>query len=159
MDTQALMERYKQYVFPAATPLYGDDPLIADRAKDQYVWDVTGKRYLDFFGGVLTVSIGHANDEVTAATVEQLQRLQHTTTLYVNPVMIDVAEKVAKLTPGALQKSYFTNSGSEANETAIMAARMFTGRMDVITLRHAYSGRTMGAMSLTAHATWRLGGV
>lgn len=159
MDTQALMERYKQYVFPAATPLYGDDPLIADRAKDQYVWDVTGKRYLDFFGGVLTVSIGHANDEVTAATVEQLQRLQHTTTLYVNPVMVDVAEKVAKLTPGALAKSYFTNSGSEANETAIMAARMYTGRMDVITLRHAYSGRTMGAMSLTAHATWRLGGV
>lgn len=159
MDTHALMERYKQYVFNAAAPLYGDDPLIADRAKDQYLWDVSGKRYLDFFGGVLTVSVGHANDEVTEATIAQLRRLQHTTTLYVNPVMVDVAEKVAQLTPGRLQKSYFTNSGSEANETAIMAARMYTGRMDVITLRHAYSGRTLGAMSLTAHATWRLGGV
>jgi len=159
MDKQALMERYKKYVFPAAAPLYGDDPLIVDRAKDQYVWDTDGKRYLDFFGGVLTVSLGHANDEVTAATVEQMHKLQHTTTLYVNPIMVDVAEKVAELTPGKLEKSYFTNSGSEANETAIMAARMYTGRMDVITLRHAYSGRTMGAMSLTAHATWRLGGV
>ena len=64
MDTKALMERYKQYLFPAAAPLYGDDPLIVDRAKDQYVWDTDGKRYLDFFGGVLTVSLGRCHAEL-----------------------------------------------------------------------------------------------
>jgi 4-aminobutyrate aminotransferase-like enzyme len=73
--------------------------------------------------------------------------------------MVQVAKKVAELTPGRVQKCYFTNSGSEANETAILAARMYTGNRDVITLRHAYSGRTMLTMSLTAHGTWRLGGV
>ena len=92
-------------------------------------------------------------------TAEQLKKAQHTSTLYINPTMVDVAEKVAQLTPGRLQKSYFTNSGSEANETAIIAARMYTGNMEIITLRHAYSGRTQGAMSLTAHGNWRMGGV
>jgi 4-aminobutyrate aminotransferase-like enzyme len=151
--------RHAEYLFPAVTPYYGDDPLVVDRAKNQYVWDVEGRRYLDFFGGVLTVSVGHCNDEVTAATEAQLRRAQHTSTLYVNEVMVRVAEKVASVTPGRLQKCFFTSSGSEANETALVAARMYTGNRDVITLRHAYSGRTATAMSLTAHGTWRLGGV
>lgn len=159
VDQAAIVDRYKQYVFPAVVPLYGDEPLVIDRAKDQYVWDIQGNRYLDLFGGVLTVSVGHANDEITERTAEQLKKAQHTSTLYINPTMVDVAEKVAQLTPGRLQKSYFTNSGSEANETAIIAARMYTGNMEIITLRHAYSGRTQGAMSLTAHGNWRLGGV
>lgn len=154
----SVTDRFKEFIFPGAAPMY-DVPLIVDHAKDQYIWDTDGKRYLDLFGGVLTVSLGHANDYVTERTIEQLRKVQHTTTLYLNPIMVDVAEKIAELAPGRLQKSYFTNSGSEANETAIMTARMYTGRMDVITMRHAYSGRTMGAMSLTAHATWRLGGV
>ena len=73
--------------------------------------------------------------------------------------MVRLAEKVAELTPGRLQKCYFTNSGTEANETAVLAARMYTGQPTVIALRHAYSGRSMLAMSLTAHGSWRLGGV
>jgi 4-aminobutyrate aminotransferase-like enzyme len=73
--------------------------------------------------------------------------------------MIELAEKVAELAPGRLQKVYFTNSGTEANETAILAARMYTGRPTIIALRHAYSGRSMTAMSVTAHGSWRLGGV
>ena len=157
-DTNSLMERYNKYIFPAAAPYFPDHPLVIDYAKDQYVWDNEGNRYLDFFGGVLTVSIGHCNDEVTAKTIDQLQKAQHTSTLYVNEIMVQVAEKVAELAPGRLQKCYFTNSGSEADETAILAARMYTGNQDVIALRHAYSGRTMLAMSLTAHGTWRLGG-
>jgi 4-aminobutyrate aminotransferase-like enzyme len=157
--SDAIFERQKRVIFPAATPYYGDHPIVVDRAKDQYVWDVEGRRYLDFFGGVLTISVGHCNEEVTARTIEQLQKVQHTSTLYVNEIMIRLAEKVAELTPGRLQKCYFTNSGSEADETAIMAARMYTGNRDIIALRHAYSGRTMLAMSLTAHSTWRLGGV
>lgn len=152
-----LRSRYENVMFPAVTPYFGDNPIIVDRAKDQYLWDVDGTRYLDFFGGVLTVSVGHCNEEVTAAAIEQLQKVQHTSTLYINEIMVRVAEKVAALTPGRLQKVYFTNSGSEANETAIMAARMYTGNSDIIALRHAYSGRTMTAMSVTAHGTWRLG--
>lgn len=158
-DATSIIDRYKQFIFPAAAPLYGDDPIVVSHAKNQYIYDVQGNQYLDFLGGVLTVSVGHANDEITERTIEQFRKAQHTSTLYINPLMVDVAEKIASLTPGRLQKSYFTNSGSEANETAIMAARMYTGNMEIITLRHAYSGRTQGAMSLTAHGPWRLGGV
>ena len=154
-----IMERYRQVMFPAAAPYHGDNPLIADRAKDQYIWDVDGKRYLDFFGGILTVSVGHCNDEITERTMAQLKRLQHTSTIYVNESMVRLAEKVAQLTPGALQKCYFTNSGTEANETAVLAARMYTGNPVIVTLRHAYSGRSMLAMSLSAQQPWRLGGV
>ena len=155
----ALMERYQRVIFPAVAPYYPDQPLVVDRARGQELWDREGKRYLDFFGGVLTVSVGHCNEEVTARTIEQLQRVQHTSTLFVNEIMVEVAEKLAALTPGALQKSFFTNSGSEADETAILAARCYTGNNDVIALRHAYSGRTLQAMSLTAHGNWRLGNV
>ncbi len=154
-----IMQRYKQVMFPAAAPYHGDTPLVADRAKDQYIWDVEGKRYLDFFGGILTVSVGHCNDEITERTLAQLQKLQHTSTIYVNEIMVRLAEKVAELTPGRLQKTFFTNSGTEANETAVLAARMYTGNPVVITLRHAYSGRSMLAMSLSAQQPWRLGGV
>ncbi len=154
-----LRKRHAEVIFPAVTQYYGDNSIVVDHAKDQYIYDVEGNRYLDFFGGVLTVSVGHCNDEITARTIEQLQKSQHTSTLYINEIMVQLAEKLAAITPGHLQKSYFTNSGSEANETAILAARMYTGNSDIITLRHAYSGRTMLAMSITAHGTWRLGGV
>ena len=154
-----LLRRQREVLFPALTPLYGEHPIVVDRARDQYVWDIEGQRYLDFFGGVLTVSVGHCNPEVSDAMVAQLQRVQHTSTLYLHELMVQVAEKVAAITPGRLQRSFFTSSGSEANELAVMAARMYTGQRDVITLRHAYAGRTATAMSLTGHGTWRLGGV
>ncbi|MBW1781872.1 MAG: aspartate aminotransferase family protein [Deltaproteobacteria bacterium] len=157
--TETILRNYKEYIFPAITPLYDDHPLIVDRAKNSYLWDIEGNRYLDFFGGVLTVSVGHCNDEVTQRTIEQFKKVQHTSTLYINEIMVRVAQKIAELTPGRLQKCLFTNSGSEANETAIMAARMYTGNSDVFTLRHAYAGRTMTTMSLTGHGAWRLGGV
>ena len=154
-----VLRRHREVIFPAVTPYYGEHPIVVERAKDQYLWDVEGRRYLDFFGGVLTVSLGHCNDEISAATVAQLERAQHTSTLYVNEVMVRLAEQVAAITPGRLQHSFFTSSGSEANEMALLAARMYTGHRDVITLRHAYAGRTASAMSLTGHGTWRLGGV
>ena len=160
MTTSAeVLQRYKKVMFPAAAPYHGDHPIVVDRAKGQYIWDLDGKRYLDFFGGILTVSVGHCNDEITERAIAQLQQVQHTSTIYVNEVMVRLAEKVAELTPGRLQKCYFTNSGTEANETAVLAARMYTGVPTVIALRHAYSGRSMLAMSLTAHGSWRLGGV
>jgi len=158
-QAQAIWERQKEVLFPAAKPYHGEAPLVYSHAKDQYVWDVDGNRYLDFFGGVLTVSVGHCNEEINQKIVDQVSKIQHISTLYVSEPMVRLAEKLAQLAPGRLQKSYFTNSGSEANETAVLAARMYTGNKDIITMRHAYSGRTMTAMTLSAHGTWRLGGV
>ncbi len=159
--TEALLKRQGDVIYPIVSKMlmYGEHPLAVEHAKGLRVWDVEGHEYLDFFGGILTVSVGHCNDEVTEATIEQLRKVQHTSSLYLNEITIRVAEKIAQIAPGRLSTSFFTSSGSEANETAIMTARMFTGRTDVITLRHAYSGRTQTAMSLTAHASWRSGHV
>ncbi len=159
--TDALLERQREVIYPIVSKMlmYGDHPLAVREAKGLRLWDVEGREYLDFFGGILTVSVGHCNDEVTEATIEQLKRVQHTSSLYLNEITVRVAEKIAQITPGRLSSSFFTSSGSEANETAIMTARMYTGRAEVITLRHAYSGRTQTAMSLTGHASWRSGHV
>ncbi|MDZ7799280.1 MAG: aspartate aminotransferase family protein [Trueperaceae bacterium] len=165
METRSRMaelrERQKQALFPIQSKmlLYGEKPLAVDRAEGSTVWDVEGNEYLDFFGGILMVSVGHANPEVVEATHQQLQRVQHTSALFINEKTIEAAERIAEVTPGRLRSCFFTNSGSEADETAVMVARMYTGNTDVIALRHAYSGRTGTAMSLTAQSNWRLGGV
>ncbi len=159
--TRALRARQEQVLYPVTNrlQLYGDEPLAVDRAKGMYLWDVEGNEYLDFFGGILTVSVGHCNDEVTEATVRQLRKVQHTSTLYVNEVTIAFAEKMRDIAPGELSVSFFTCSGTEANETAIQTARTHTGHTDVIALRHGYSGRTQTAMSLTGQAPWKGGHV
>ncbi len=159
--TERLLERQQKVLLPVMSKmlLHVNDPIAFSHGKDQWLFDVEGNKYLDFFGGILTVSVGHANEEVTQATIEQLKTLQHTSALYINEITICFAEKLAEITPGNLQQSFFTNSGTEANETAIMAARNYTGNTDVIALRHAYSGRSSTTMSMTAHSHWRQGGV
>ena len=158
---QELLERQKKVLLPQQSRMlyYGDEPLAVDHAKDNHLWDTEGNKYLDFFGGILTVSVGHCNDEVVEATYEQMKKAGHTSTLYLNEITVKVAEKMAEITPSRLQVSFFTNSGTEADETAIMAARSYTGNRDVIGLRHAYSGRSVSMMSMTAHSNWKLGGV
>src|SRR5437764_12917215 len=125
----------------------------------QYLWDLDGNKYLDFFGGILTVSVGHCNPKVSSKVAAQVNRLQHTSTLYPNEHIVALAEKVAQITPGNLQQSFFTNSGTEANEAAILLARMSTGNFDVVALRHAYSGGSSLAKAVTAHAPYRKAGV
>ena len=155
MKKQEVIEKHKQYLFPAIANYY-EEPLVVDHAKGTYVYDIEGKEYLDFFGGIVTISVGHCNEKVTQAVEEQTQKLQHISTLYPNEPHVRLAEKLAQITPGKLQKSFFTNSGTEANETAVLVAQMHTKCQDVIALRHSYSGRSHLAMSLTAHAAWRL---
>ncbi len=159
--TRELLERQKKVLPPIQSAMlyYGDEPLAVERAKDQHLWDVEGNKYLDFFGGILTVSVGHCNDEVLEATYAQMKKAGHTSTLYLNEITIRVAEKMAEITPGKLQVSFFTNSGTEADETAVMAARAYTSNTDVIALRHAYSGRSSSMMGMTAHSNWKTGGV
>jgi 4-aminobutyrate aminotransferase len=156
--SEELVRKYKKYVWSAASNYY-KQPLVADRASMQYVWDVEGRRYLDFFGGILTISVGHTNPKVTSKIKAQVDRLQHLSTLYPNEAIVALAEKMAQITPGRLEKSFFTNSGTEANEAAILVARMATGRYDIVSLRHAYSGSSMLAKSVTAVAPYRKAGI
>src|SRR2546422_5369325 len=146
--SEDVVRKHKEYLWPAVTNYY-QQPLVADRGQMQYVWDLEGKKYLDFFGGILTVSVGHANPKVTDKIKAQMDRLQHTSTLYPNEAIVALAEKLAQITPGKLQKSFFTNSGTEANEAAILLARMATGSYDVVALRHAYSGGSALAKAVT----------
>jgi len=147
----------KEFLFPAVFHFY-KEPLVIARAKDQYVWDADGKQYLDFLGGIVTISVGHCNDTVNAKVHKQLDTLQHVSTVFANEPQAALARKIASITPGGqLTKSFFTNSGTEANETAILTARCYTGNTEIVALRHSYHGRSAAAMSLTGVGSWRLG--
>ena len=152
---QEILAKHREYLFSCVANYY-EEPLVVDRAKDSLVYDVEGREYLDFFGGIVTISVGHCNDKVVDAIQEQIRKVQHTSTLYPNEPHVRLAEKLAAITPGALKQSFFTNSGTEANETAVLVAQLYTRSHDVIALRHGYSGRSQLAMSLTGHYTWRL---
>src|SRR5713101_2675907 len=152
--SEEVLRKHKEYLWPAITNYY-QNPLVADRGQMQYLWDLEGRKYLDFFGGILTVSVGHAHPKITGKIKAQVDRLQHTSTLYPNEAIVALAEKLAQITPGKLQKSFFTNSGTEANEAAILLARMATGSYDIVALRHAYSGSSQLAKAVTAQAPWR----
>src|SRR5687768_9198574 len=155
--TADIVSEYKAHTWPAAATYY-ETPLVIERGEGMHVWDEQGNRYLDCFGGVLTVSIGHANQAVNRAIKDQVDKVSHTSTLYINKPAAELAAKVAEVAPGDLSRTFFTNSGSEADETAILLARLYTGRQEIIALRHAYHGRTMLAMSAAGHSTWRHGG-
>ena len=120
-----------------------------------WVKDIDGDEYLDLFAGILTTSVGHCHPEVTAATKAQIDKLGHTSSLYITDPQINAARRLADIAPGALNKSFFTNSGTEAIETAIMLACMYTGRSEIMALRLAYSGRSTLATNITGHAAWR----
>ncbi len=157
MDTQTILEKQHKYLWPSHITYYRQ-PLPLARGEGMYLYDVEGNQYLDFFGGILTVSVGHCHPKVTQAITHQAQTLVHTSTLYPHQNHVNLAEKLAELTPGRLQKSFFLNSGTEANETAVMLAKAATGAQEVIALRHGYSGRSALAMTLTGQSAWRLGG-
>ena len=145
---------HKEYLFPCVATYYRK-PITMVSGKGMYLTDVEGNEYLDFFGGILTVSVGHCNETVNEAVIDQNQTLQHASTLYINEPQAKLAERMAKLTPGPLSKSFFTSSGTEANETAVLFARHATGHSDIVALRHAYSGRSEVTMNITAHSSWR----
>lgn len=153
-ETSDIVKKQKEFLFPAVATYY-QEPLALVRGEGEYVWDDAGNRYLDCFGGVLTVSVGHANPAVNAAIIEQVKTISHTSTLYCNKPQADLAEKLHQITPGRLKKSFFTNSGTEADDTAIHAAKTYTGRHEIVVLRHSYSGRSATALSTIGHSTWR----
>ncbi len=148
------IRKHKEFLFPAVATYY-QEPLAIVRGEGENVWDDQGSKYLDCFGGVLTVSVGHANPRVSAAWKDQVDKIAHMSTLYANVPQGDLAEKLAEITPGNLKKSFFTNSGTEADDTAILAAKIATGNQEIVVLRHSYAGRSATALSTMGHKTWR----
>jgi 4-aminobutyrate aminotransferase len=155
--SEEVIRKHREYLWPAVSNFY-QQPLVPDHASMQYVWDADGKRYLDFFGGILTVGVGHCNPKVTARIQEQAGKLVHMSTLYPNEAIVALAEKLAQITPGALQKTYFTSSGTEADEAAILLSRMASSSYDIVALRQAYSGSSTLARGVTAISAWRKAG-
>jgi 4-aminobutyrate aminotransferase len=148
----------REFIFPAVFHYYAE-PLVVSRAKNQFVYDADGAEYLDFFAGILSISVGHCNEFVNARVREQIDKLQHVSTVYVTEPAAMLAKKIASITPeGRLTRSLFTNSGTEANEAAIILARCYTGSSEIIALRHSYHGRSDLAMGITGHAAWKAGG-
>ncbi|MCE9629881.1 MAG: aminotransferase class III-fold pyridoxal phosphate-dependent enzyme [Planctomycetia bacterium] len=144
----------KQFVNPTIFTYYAK-PLMIVEGHMQYLYDETGRRYLDGFGGIVTVSVGHCHPKIVAAVNRQNEILQHTTTIYLNPCIAEYARDLAARMPGNLKVCYFVNSGSEANDLAILMARAYTGSFDVVALRNGYHGGSMQTMGLTSHHTWK----
>ncbi len=146
----------QKYLTPGLITYY-KDPLLLVEGHMQYLWDEKGKQYLDGFAGIVTVSVGHCHPHVIEKVREQVGKLQHVTTIYLHPTIGQFGKALAEHFPkdSNLSVTYFTNSGSEANEIAILSAREFTGNHEVISLRNAYHGGTSATMGLTAHSTWK----
>ncbi len=143
-----------QYTNPAIFTIY-KDPLLIVEGHMQYLFDETGRRYLDCLAGIVTMGIGHAHPKYVKRVQEQAATLNHATTIYLHPNFPMLAKKLASKMPKGLEVTYFTNSGTEANELAVAMARLHTGASDIITLRHAYHGNSATAMSLTGLSTWK----
>jgi 4-aminobutyrate aminotransferase-like enzyme len=154
LSREDLRKKRDKFIVPGVKHLYSDPPHLV-RGKMQFLYDETGKEYLDMFAGIVTVSVGHCHPKVAAKTVEQVQTLQHTSTIFMTQPMVDLAEKLAEITPGNLSKTFVTNSGTEANEAAIRLAKLASGRNEVIVLKHSYHGESHLASSLTSNHNWR----
>jgi alanine-glyoxylate transaminase/(R)-3-amino-2-methylpropionate-pyruvate transaminase len=142
------------YFYPCTQHFYRNPPQIV-KGSMQHLYDERGREYTDFFAGVSVVACGHCNPSITAATIDQLQKLQHTSTIYLTQPNVDLAERLAEVLPGSLRRSFFVNSGTEANEGALLLARMHTGRKGFIALEHGLHGRSNLTMSVTGLSMWR----
>ncbi len=155
MDAKTVRAKHAEFLFPCVSNYY-EEPLVLTQGQGCCVRDADGRDYLDFFGGILTLGVGHSHPEVTQRIQEQVAKLTHTSTLYQTEEIVRVAERLARITPGKLKKSFFTTSGTEADETAILLAKIYTGSQEIVVLRHGYAGRSLQAIAITGHAPWRL---
>lgn len=147
--------KHKEFLFPCVANYY-EEPIVLTKGEGCWATDADGREYLDLFGGILTLGLGHCHPDVISRVEQQIENLGHTSSLYPTAPVVNVAEKLARITPGKLKKSFFTASGTEANETAILVAKLFTGKQEIIALRYGYSGRSLTALALGGNASWRL---
>lgn len=152
--TKEMLATQREHLFPWVKPYYAE-PLLLSDGEGVWVRDEQGTEYLDLFAGILTTSVGHCHPDVVAAVEAQARRLGHTSTLYLTEPQVAAAVQLARLSPGGLRRTAFTNSGTEAIETAVTAACLHTGRSEIIALRYGYSGRSALTTNLTGHASWR----
>lgn len=146
----------RKHFLPTAA-VYHAEPIQLVKGKGKYVWDSQGKRYLDAIGGIVCISAGHNHPKIKNALLKLLAEdgIQHTSLLYLSQYVVEAAQSLLTESPKGLDRVSFTNSGSEANELALMAARHATGETMVINLRHSYHGGTSGALASCGHSTWR----
>ncbi len=151
---QEIVQKKSEFLIPCVYHFY-QDPVQMVRGEGQYLFDHSGKRYLDFYAGVSVLNAGHCHPEIVDKICEQVKTLQHTTTLYLTQPIVDLAERVAHITPDGLKKSFFCASGSEANEGALLLSQLYTGRHEFLSLYNGLHGRTKLTMSVTGLKFWR----
>lgn len=151
---EEILRKKREYLIPCVYHFY-KQPMQLVRGEMQYLYDHTGKKYLDCFAGVSVVNCGHCNPEITKIVCQQVTTLQHTCTIYLTQNIVDLAERLAQIAPGRLKKSFFCASGTEANEGAALLATIYTGKHEFISLHQALHGRTKLTMSLTGLSFWR----
>lgn len=149
-----ILQGQREYLLPAMLHMYSE-PLALAEGHGVRVTDADGIEYLDLFSGILTTSIGHGHPRIVERVTEQMARLGHVSTLYATEIQVEAARKLAAIAPGDLKRTFFTNSGTEAIETALQMACVHTGRSEIVALRQAYHGRSFMATSVTAHSAWR----
>lgn len=150
----SVLQKQKKHLWSSHL-LYYKEPLALDRGEGVYVYDVEENKYLDFFGGILTTSVGHNHPKIVEKISTQAAKIIHSSSLYPNENSVNLAEKIAKIAPSDLETSYFTTSGTEADELAVLLARVYSGNYDLIALRYGYSGNSSLGKSLTAQSNWR----
>ncbi len=154
MELNKLLEIKKRFLIPCVFHFYKKPPVIS-KGKGVYLYSVKGKKYLDAYSGVGVVNCGHCNPSIVKATKKQMENLQHTTTIYITEPMLRLAQKLAEFVPGSLKRSFFCTSGSEANEGALLLAKLHTGRNDFISMSQSLHGRTYLTSSATGLNFWR----
>lgn len=156
LSNEEIMALRKKHFIPTGVHYY-QEPLRLEKAKGCYVYDENGNAYLDCIGGIVCISAGHNHPKIKERTMQMLadDEIQHTTLLYLNPHVVRLAERLSDEAPEGINRVAFTNSGSEANELAFMAARNATGETTVMHLRHGYHGGTSGTLASCGHHTWR----
>jgi len=148
-----LLSTYRR-VLPSFLSPYYAEPISIDRGDGSWVWDLEGNKYLDMFGGVLTTMVGHNNPAVTSAIQEQAAKVLHTSTLYLSEPMLDLADKIAKQSGIPDARVFFTTSGTEANDTALLLATSYRKSNQILAMRNSYHGRSFTAQAITSHASW-----
>ncbi|MCB1245841.1 MAG: aminotransferase class III-fold pyridoxal phosphate-dependent enzyme, partial [Acidimicrobiia bacterium] len=154
MGVHAELTERTRAVMPEWLALYYDEPIAIDRGEGRTVWDLEGNAYLDFFGGILTTMTAYSLPEVTAAIQEQAAKVLHTSTLYLNEPMVELAEMVAEMSGIPDARVFFTPSGTEANDAAMLLATSYRRSNQVLALRNSYHGRSFTAIALTSHRSW-----
>ena len=152
----------KEYIERAENAVlhtYNRFPVVFDHGEGVYLYDLEGKKYLDFGAGIAVFSLGYGNQEYNEALKNQIDKLLHTSNLYYNVPMTEAAEKLLKAS--GLSRVFFTNSGTEAIEGAIKAARKYAWLKDnstdheIIAMKHSFHGRSMGALSVTGNSHYQ----